>query len=280
MPLLHIQQAGATWHFEPGQTALIALAVILYWLGCVRMMRSGVRIGPLRPLWFGVGIVMLVVALLSPLHTRAEQLLSAHMVQHTLLMLAPLPLLAARSGTRMMQALPKRSRGWLARLVLKASRTLTHVPALIIMIILIVAWHLPPLLEAATADPWLHAFQHMSLFAAAGIYWAVIIGHGARRNTRYGASLGSIFALMLVGGAVGGLMTFSTIQLYPGYAVRTGETGVSWLADQQLAGVVMWIPMGAILMALGSWLAYRWLGQDLFQEPVRSPVSGETRPGN
>jgi putative membrane protein len=245
----------------------VALAV-LYGLGCLRARRAGLTVGWLRPGLFGFGLVMLAAALLSPLHTASEGLLSAHMAQHTLLLLAPLFLIAGRAGTRTLQALPPQVRGALMRRVNRYKWLISHQVSLPLLGSVVVFWHLPVVFEPASTSPMWHAFEHLTLVAVAGLYWMAILGVGARRRSRYGASIGSIVILALVGGAIGGLMTFSRVPWYPDYAERATRLGVDWLIDQQLAGVLMWLPMGFVLMGVGAWLAYQWQADAVSSAPM------------
>jgi putative membrane protein len=217
---------------------------------------------------FVVGFVMLATALLSPLHAASERLLPAHMAQHTLLLLAPLPLIAGRAGARSLQALPPQTRGALTRRLNRHKWLISHQVSLPLFGAVVVFWHLPAVFEpASTAAMW-HVLEHLSLVAVAALYWMAVLGVGMRRGSRYGASLGSIFVLALVGGAIGGLMTLSRVPWYPDYAERATLAGVDWLVDQQLAGVLMWLPMGFVLMGVGAWLAYQWQAEATSQAPA------------
>lgn len=261
-----------TWSFDPGQTAgLLALAV-LYGLGCLRAHRAGQVLGWLRPGLFLVGLIMLIAALLSPLHTASEFLLSAHMAQHKLLLLAPLPLIAGRAGSRSLQALPPPIRGALAKRLNRYKWLISHQISLPLLAAVVVFWHLPAVFEPASTVAMLHAFEHLTIVAVAAVYWMAILGVGMRRGSRYGASVGSIFVLAIVGGAIGGLITFSRVPWYPDYAERATLAGVDWLVDQQLAGVLMWLPMGFVFMGVGAWLAYKW------QAEATSPTAAVDKP--
>lgn len=256
----HVPAAGVVgdWTLEPIQTLVLLVLAGLYARGSRRARRGGSAIGWLRPATFAMGWLLLVVALVSPMHHAAEQLLSAHMAQHTILLIAPLLILAGRAGTRVLQALPTGLRGDLAGWAHRLQGLTGRAIALFIMVAVVVAWHIPAIFEPAARVPVLHALEHTTILIAATLYWASILGVGAHRSDGYGASLASILALMLIGGAIGGLMTFSTVPWYPGYAAWAGSMGVDWLTDQQLAGVWMWVPMGLVLMGVGAWLAYRW----------------------
>jgi putative membrane protein len=245
---------GEGWVFDPGQVSAIAVVAALYVRGSRRVALRGGSVPWTRHAAFGLGVALLLVALISPLHFASANSLSAHMLQHTLLLLAPLPLVLSKVNARVLQGLPNRLRGKIARLAHPLIKATHPVVALIVVLVLVVAWHAPPLLEVATANPALHIFQHISLVGAAALYWTAILRH----RKSLGVSLASIFVLLLVGGAAGALITFSSVPLYSGYAARSIVMGSDWQLDQQMAGLVMWLPMGLVLMALAGWLAYQW----------------------
>ncbi len=271
-------RAVSDWSFEPLQTLGLLVLGGLYVAGVLRARRGGSAIGWLRPSVFALGFGLLVLALLPPMHHAGEERLSLHMAQHTILILAPLLLVAGRAGTRTLQALPSRLRGEVARRVNRLMWLTSRPVALLVLMGTVISWHIPMIFEPAARSPVLHALEHVTLAVAATLYWVSIVGVGARRRSGYGASLGSILILMLVGGVFGGLLTFSRVPWYPEYAERAAAIEVDWLTDQQLAGVWMWVPMGLVLMGVGAWLAYMWATgtiqpQDRFRsQPTRESV--------
>lgn len=265
------------WASEPGAIVALVGLVILYVSGLRRATAGGTR--PRRPelAGFVAGWLMLFVALVSPLHTAGEQFVSAHMAQHTLLILAPLALVAGRTGTRALQALAPTWRAHLARRLKRwrPGRSAWGVtPALWLGTILV--WHLPSMFELATRVSFLHSLEHMSLLAASGLYWAHILGSVRRRGERLGPALASVFVGFVSGAAAGALLVFSTVPWYPEFAARTVQQGGDWLLDQQLAGVLMSAPMGVVGMGLAAWLVWRWsgaLGLESRTETARRPSS-------
>ncbi len=194
-------------------------------------------------IFFLTGLLTTAVALLSPLHHAAERLLWAHMVQHELLMVVAAPLLAAsRPLEAFAWALPAAWRP-VMRLPALLGRPLlawsAHAVALWV-------WHAPGLFRAAVASEWLHFAQHASFFASALIFWWSVMSWSRRPLV----PILSVFTTMLHTGALGALMTFSSASWYAGYA----------LEDQQLAGLVMWVPAGLAYPLAALAIAARWLG--------------------
>jgi putative membrane protein len=197
---------------------LLALGVIAYTAGVRRLWRRagvGHGLGVLHAGYFSLGIGVLLVALLSPLHHLAEERLWAHMVQHELLMVIAAPLLvAARPLVALRLALPR----WLSDPLVA---WVAHAAAIWL-------WHVPGIFEAAAHHEALHFAQHASFLVTALMFWWTVFA-------RPGAGVASLFTTMLHTGALGALMALSNRSWYAGYA----------LEDQQLAGLVMWVPAGA-----------------------------------
>lgn len=218
---------------------LLLLALGLYLAGLARLWGkagAGRGIHYAHVACFLLGLLGVGVALLSGLHDYAERLLWAHMVQHELLMVVAAPLLA----------LGKPVEAWRWVFPLRIPKLLTD-PAFAwgLHALGIWLWHVPVLFEAAVRDPWLHVAQHASFFLPAAIFWWAVLGPAARPL----AALAALFTTMLHTGALGALMTFSRVSWYTGYA----------LEDQQLAGLVMWVPAGVAYPLAALFLVFRWL---------------------
>jgi putative membrane protein len=197
---------------------LLALGTVAYSVGVRRLWRRagvGRAIGLSQVLAFCGGMLVLLVALLSPLHHLAEERLWAHMVQHELLMVIAAPLLvAARPLVALRLPLPK----WLSDPLVA---WIAHAAAIWL-------WHVPGIFEAAARHEALHFAQHASFLVTALMFWWTVFA-------KPGAGVASLFTTMLHTAALGALMALSNRSWYAGYA----------LDDQQLAGLVMWVPAGA-----------------------------------
>jgi putative membrane protein len=197
---------------------LLALGTVAYTVGVRRLWRRagfGRGLGVVHVASFGLAMSILLVALLSPLHHLAEERLWAHMVQHELLMVIAAPLLvAARPLVALRLPLPK----WLSDPLVA---WIAHAAAIWL-------WHVPGIFEAAAHHEALHFAQHASFLVSALMFWWTVFA-------RPGAGVASLFTTMLHTGALGALMALSNRSWYAGYA----------LEDQQLAGLVMWVPAGA-----------------------------------
>jgi putative membrane protein len=211
---------------------LLALGTVAYAVGVRRLWRRagiGRGVGVIHVASFGLAISVLSLALLSPLHHLAAERLWAHMVQHELLMVICAPLLiAARPLVALRLPLAK----WLSDPLIA---WLAHAAAIWL-------WHVPGVFEAAAHDEFLHFAQHTTFLVTALMFWWTVFA-------RPGAAVASLFTTMLHTGALGALMALSNRSWYAGYA----------LEDQQLAGLVMWVPAGAAYPLAALYLLHRTL---------------------
>ncbi len=254
----HAGHHQLTWSWEPVTIALLAVSAILYAIGTARI-RQSIKIW--QPVAFAVGWLALVVALISPLDALGGILFSAHMAQHEILMIVAAPLLVlGRPVIAFLWALPAKWRvhfGHLARPWHFISgpflATVLHAIALWI-------WHLPSLYQATLGNEFIHALQHSSFLLTAALFWWALI-HGRYGRMGYGVAVVYVFVTAAHSGALGALIAFSPRVLYPIYQSTTAQWGLDPIEDQQLAGIIMWIPAGVLMTILGVALFAAWLGE-------------------
>jgi putative membrane protein len=265
----NMHELWRAWGLEPGTLIGLALSAAWYGLGLWRTWRaSGVGHGIRR--WeaccFAAGWVTLVLALVSPLHPLGEILFCAHMVQHELLMLLAAPLLVlSKPMVAMIRALPAPVAHRLGQFSnsygCKCAWGAVSLPltAWSIHLVVLWGWHAPVLFQATLHSEWVHAAQHLCfLFSALLFWWALI--HGYRGVTNYGVAVLYLFTTAIHSGLLGALLTFSRTPWYPDYN-QTAVWGLSALADQQLGGLVMWVPACTIYIVAGLILFAKWLGE-------------------
>src|SRR2546430_17406895 len=149
--------------------------------------------------------------------------------------------------------------------------------AWIIHAVIISAWHAPSLFEATLENERIRALQRTSfLFSALLFWWAVI--HGRQRALGFGLAVLYMFTTALHSGLLGALLTFANSVWYPGYAERTAAWGLTPLEDQQIGGLIMWIPAGLVYIAAGTALFAAWLSES--EMCVRTFVLAVTRGAN
>jgi putative membrane protein len=263
---------GSLWSVDPWLLTPLYVVGIGFYLGTQRLWRNagaghGVRFGQVAAFWAGWLVAALAVT--SPLHWLGERLFAAHMVEHGLLMVIAAPLMAfARINGPLLWSLPSSFRPAAGRVLnsrplAAAWGFISHpVSATLLQAVALWAWHAPPLYAWALGNPVAHRLQHISFFATALLFWWVLLhgrGHGRSMCVRDGIAIACLFVTVLHSGALGALLTLSPRIWIPGQSALAGEFGLSPLEDQQLAGILMWMPMGALYTAAALFFAYHWL---------------------
>ena len=262
-------RAGSSWPFEPWILACLVLSAGGYALGLWRLWRhagTGRGVNAAAATACAAGWLVLVLALANPLDPLGNRLFVAHMVQHELLMIAAAPLLVlGRPLAVWAWALPFEGRRAVGHFFHRpAWRVPWQLVTGVLMAWLLHAlalwlWHVPALFEAALANGALHALQHISfLFTALLFWWSVL---GTRTRGAQGIALLSLFTTMVHTGALGALLTLSPAVWFAAYAATAPAFGLAALEDQQLGGLVMWVPAGLVYVVTGLVLAARWLGR-------------------
>ena len=264
-PALAHGAEGDGWRPESSIWIPLLLFAALYAFGFARLWRrsdqgrSTLRRGATL---FGAGWLVLAGAAGSPLHQAGERSFLMHMIEHELIMLpAALLLVLARPGPVLLWAFPASVRGAFAG-VARGGRTMWEwlaapVTATLIQGAAMWLWHMPPLFDRALDSEGWHIAQHLSFLLSALLFWWAV-AHG--RRSGYGLAAFCLFLTSLMGGALGALMAFSTSPWYAPYAaLALTPSGLSPAEDQQLAGLVMWVPGGAFHAAAALYFLYQWL---------------------
>jgi putative membrane protein len=250
-------------------TALLLVAAALAYAAGVRAVRgigSPIFTGG-RIVAFAGGILCLWVALEPPLDPLGGELFAAHMVQHLLLMLAAAPLLAwARPLLAFYMALPPRprravGRWWARGRWLKTTYAALAHPAAVWLGFcgLFAFWHLPGPYGWALRSAPLHVLEHASFLASAFAFWSVVLDPAGAGRLDHGARLLYLTGAAILSGLPGALMILTQRAFYLQHAEGAARWGLTPLADQQLAGLVMWIPAGLVYLAAAAWLFLGWL---------------------
>jgi len=257
---------GATpsWTFDPWVVGPLVGLALLYFLGtCEIWRRAGRGMGSRATLTFVAGWLTLAGALLSPLHWLGEHLFTFHMIEHEIVMAVSAPLLVlARPVGRLLWAFPRRIRlaighvmgsrhmrtAW-ARLSGGRNATILHGIA-------IWAWHAPVAFDAALTDVAVHRLQHLSLLATAIVFWWSVL-----RTSDRGLAAWHLFVTMLHMSILGALMALAPRVMYVAQTAAAPEWGLTPLEDQQLAGIVMWVPAGTIYAGAALVLFTVWIAR-------------------
>jgi PQQ-dependent catabolism-associated beta-propeller protein len=257
---------------EAGEWFLIGLLLgvgACYAYGLARVLsssRSGRAALLKQACLFAAGWLVMAGSLLTPLHEMGGRSFTAHMIEHELLMLIAAPLMAwSKPLGVFMWALSPAARhrlagvsrqGWFAG---SWSALSAPLPASLLQGAAMWLWHAPKLFNAALVSEGWHAAQHLSFVFSALLFWWSLNVAAARG--RPGIAAFWLFFTSIHSGFLGALMTFAQSPWYPHY-VELGLSGVGGLTpleDQQLAGVVMWIPGGMFHAVVALFYVGRWL---------------------
>ena len=243
-----VEFSWADWHGHP--SVIIGLVVLTAWyvlsVGPLRRRYEGSEeTGPGQIALYLTGLAILFVALLSPLHELGDNyLFSVHMIQHLLITLVVPPL--------MLLGIPP----WLARsllrppLVMRVARWLTRpVMAFIIFNAVFVMWHVPSFYDLALRERGIHILEHLMFFSAGLIMWWPILGRLPELpRPSYLVQMLYLFVLPTLPAILGAIITFAKGVLYDWYAEAPRIWDISAHTDQQLGGLIMWVPGGLVFM--------------------------------
>lgn len=246
---------------------MLITTAVLYGAGLRHLAVRGASHPITESLAFTAGVVALLASILPPLDTLSLERFSVHMAQHELMMLVGVPLLmAGRPLAACVWGLPGSLRPHAVTLLQSAPaasswRLLTApVVAWTLHGAAIWIWHAPPLYEWAIHNEAVHAVQHLLFIGTSGLFWWGLL-YGRYGRAGYGAAVFYVFTTTVHTGLLGALITFARTPLYPSYSLAGAAHHLDALGDQQIAGLLMWIPAGIVLTGTGLALFAAWLGE-------------------
>jgi putative membrane protein len=261
------------WNLQPVLLLGLVLAAWAYRRGQTGGPRRGVD---RRRAWCAVGaLVALGVALVSPLEALSGALASAHMVQHLLLLLVAAPLVALGApASTILRGSPlvvrRAAIRWRRRLGLTHGnlRPLRH-PATVWLLAVgtLWFWHAAVPYDAALGNELLHLIEHASFLGTAWLFWRLVIGVRGVGRVPNGVGVLLVFTMAMQSVFLSVLLTFARTPWYSSYATTTRPWGLEPLADQRLAGVIMWIPAGAVYLAAALALLVDWVRRSEHDAP-------------
>ncbi len=246
------------WNFEPSVVLGIVLASVVYALCAGRWRDRFAGSAPVprkQIVYFALAMLTLVLALLSPIDALADHyLLSMHMIQHLLLTLVMPPFL--------LLALP----AWMVRPALRlplltpALRWLTGpLVAYLLFNAVFSVWHVPSLYERTLQDELVHVGEHMLFMAAALLaWWPIVSPLPELPRLPYPHQVLYLFLQGVIPSVLGALITFADTVLYPTYLNAARVWEISALEDQQLGGLIMWVPGSMIYLVALTVVFFVW----------------------
>ncbi|RWK09908.1 cytochrome c oxidase assembly protein [Mesorhizobium sp.] len=255
--------SGLPWTFDPWIVLPVAIPAALYCVGAVRLAWRRKRPGTMliRALMYSSGMLTLAGALFSPLHWLGEHLFTFHMIEHEIVMAVSAPLIVfARPVGVILWGLPGAARRVVGSMMCSPlirgpwEWCTSATNATIIHGVAIWAWHVPILFDAVVTDTALHRLQHLSFFVTAILFWWAIAW-----RSDYGASAWYLFVTMIHTSVLGALMALAPRVLYVAQTQTATAWGLTPLEDQQLAGMIMWVPAGTIYAAAAMTMLALWI---------------------
>ncbi len=260
------------WNLEPSLILGFAALLGLYFYAAGPLRRRfhwAERVEPWQTAAFVAGVAVLILGLMSPLDILGDEyLFSAHMVQHMLISLVAPPLLLL--GTP----------GWMIEPLLRPKVVLQVVRWLALPVVAfglfnadLWLWHVPPLYDATLQNETIHIFEHLTFIGFGVIFWLPILSPTPlipRISRMFGVLYLFLACQPMV--ALGALLTFAAAPFYEPYVFAPRIWGLNPLTDQQLGGLIMWLPTNIPYLIGLSVLFFRWVGE---QDRAERTAAGE-----
>jgi len=266
---------------DPYSLLLIIILAVLYLRG-MSFLRSKKSVSRGRHLLFFAGWLVLSAALLPPIDSLSSELFSAHMVQHELMILLAAPLLVfSRPAALLIRGMPDFLRKkfiWVLRrksTVILRRFVMMPTVAWLIHAVALWGWHLPELFLASLRSELVHTLQHGSFFASALLFWWACC---ANRYREVGVAV-FLFTTAAHASLLGALLTFSNTVWYPHYVDTAPVWGLSALQDQQLGGLIMWVPGGLVFLMMSLYSLMGLLAGPGDDKPLAENIRIEESPG-
>jgi cytochrome c oxidase assembly factor CtaG len=263
------QAIAASWSIDPWLTIALTAVAFIYARGrriLVRARRD--RFPAWRFLAFLGGLLAFWLALASPVEALSGFLLSAHMIQHLLLMsVAPPLLLLGAPLLPLLRGLPREFAhdgigpflNW--QPLRRLGRFLTYPPVCwLLMVASLCGWHLPVLFDLALRSPGWHKVEHACFFGASLLFWwPVVRPYPMRSQWPLWAMPLYLLSADIVNSALCGALAFSERALYTAYQAAPRLFGTTALSDQVAAAVIMWVPGSVLYLVPAVLLAFEYL---------------------
>ncbi|MDE2765257.1 MAG: cytochrome c oxidase assembly protein [Chloroflexota bacterium] len=249
----------SAWSFDPIALTLVAVAAVLYGRGIALSPGSKRKRHPWQrvAVYYG-GLLVVLAALVSPIDHIAGELFFVHMVQHFLLVIvAPPMLLLGAPFIPVLRGMPRDLRRevvgpairsvWVRRPLRFVAHPLIAWPLYVGTLLL---WHAPPAYDAALRNEAVHLLEHAAFAGTALLWWWNVIDPvPLRPNLSYLARVPFVFLTTVPVFILGAFLTYSPRPWYQFYDGLTQAYGLTPLEDQEIGGVIMWIPGSLSLMA-------------------------------
>ncbi|HUF25769.1 MAG TPA: cytochrome c oxidase assembly protein [Gemmatimonadaceae bacterium] len=270
--LLHpvAQLDWTRWSIHPSTViGLAALGALYFWRAAQRGAGDAPVTLPRRIAFVG-GLLAIFTSLNGPLHDLSDHyLFSAHMVQHLVLTLVMPPLLLA--GLR----------GWMLRPLLDlpivgslARRVTRPIVCFATFNVVVAAWHLPPLYNAAVASHAVHIVQHLMFMTAAVLmWWPYLSPLPELPRLAYPGQMLYSFVMVIPMSIVSIYIAMADELLYPAYASAPRIWNIDPMMDQMVGGLIMWIPGGLFFYGVMTVVFFKWVGSGAGDDTASAQVN-------
>ena len=261
------------WEIHPSVLIGCALFALLYLWG-IGPLRERHALAPRVPvkkaIAFLSGVALLFLALNGPIHDLSDNyLFSAHMVQHMLLMMIMPLLLLLGTPAWLIQPLLRRDG------LRRVARFITHpATAFTIYNVVFIGWHFPEMYNWALVNHEVHIVQHLMFIAVATLMWWPVV-NPVPELSRMASPVVMLylFAYGIPMGVVSAFITMAEAPLYDWYATAPRVLPLTPLEDQQLGGVIMWVPGMLIYWSAVAAVFLRWAGREEREDERESALA-------
>ncbi len=252
-PLAHVSGV-----FAPVEVIPITIAAFLYAKRALTLSARGRPVPVWRQCCFGAGLLLIGIALFSPIGHIADELVIAHMVEHLMIGdIATLLLVLGLTGPLLQPVLAHKTLSKLRFLALPQV-------AFPLWAINLLVWHIPALYEAAYGGAPVHALEHSTFMFFGCLMWMPVVGPLPMPTWWTNAwRLGYVIAVRFTGVILGNILMWSGTVLYPVYADGEAYWKLSPLADQSTAGAIMMVEGTFVALGVFAWVFLRAAGQGM-----------------
>lgn len=275
------QNPWTTWNTNPVPTLLIVAAAYLYMNGLSNWERPSHPVNNWQIASFFFGLFLIFVALQSPLDPIADHMLSFHQVQHFLLrMMAPLFVLLGAPLTPMLRGMPPWALQGIVkpavrnRRVRRAYDLLTN-PVFTVGFFMgsLYLWQFPGAFNLALRNDAVHALMHLTMSSSGFLFWWVVIDPKPHRSRlHYGLRILYLGLIVLPNTVLGAAITFSNSLIYSAYAEVRQPYDISLMTDQQLGGLMLWVPGDMMSVLAAGVVMIMWYQREEAENQAKSSV--------
>jgi putative membrane protein len=254
------QDPLTVWNTNPLPSLLLLLTAYLYVTGLSRWRRPSHPVNQWQKVSFFAGLLVIFLALQSPIEPLAVHMFSVHQLQHVMLrMLGPVLILLGAPLTPMLRGLPSWALLGVVRPIVgntevrRAYDFITN-PVLTTLLFLSVLylWQIPQPHDLALGNDLVHEFMHTTMLFSGFLFWWLVIDPKPHRSRlHYGLRVLYLGLIVIPNTVLGAAITFQSGMIYSGYAQVTQPYNLSLIFDQQIGGLTLWVvgDMMSILVA-------------------------------